>query len=132
MSGFALNDRGDIEQFMKPQYPAILIRACAIKASSDGSCGVERRQSPLQIDRKSAQVLGNPLGPDSATSLDILSSSSTGAACRSSSGGAARRRYFVTLAGVLLETFACALAHDFKQPILQIITFSQMISDASK
>ena len=28
-----------------------------------------------------------------------------------------------------LETFAYALAHDFKQPIRQIITFSQMISD---
>ena len=28
-----------------------------------------------------------------------------------------------------LETFAYALAHDFKQPIRQIMTFSQMISD---
>jgi hypothetical protein len=28
-----------------------------------------------------------------------------------------------------LENFAYALAHDFKQPIRQIITFSQMIAD---
>ena len=29
-----------------------------------------------------------------------------------------------------LETFAYALAHDFKQPIRQIMTFSQLVSDA--